>query len=67
MIKINKFQKILNLFELDQCGSISDGDDFLRVHADAVNLNKKAQIEDFPDLEHTFLNVHIKSEFLQVN
>ena len=65
MIKVNEFQKTLNLFKLNWCKSISDDGDFLRVYADAVDPNEKAQIEDFPDFEHTFLNVHIESEFLQ--
>ena len=67
MIKVNKSQKTLNLFELDWCGPINDGDNFLGVYVDAVDPDEKAQVEDFPDLEHTFLNVHIKSKFLQAN
>ena len=34
---------------------------------DAVDPDEKAQVGDFLDLEYTFLNVHIESEFLQIN
>ena len=67
MIKVDESQKALNLFELDWCGPISDGGDLLGVHVDAVNPDEKAQVGDFPGLEHTFLNVHIESEFLQAD
>ena len=67
MIKVDEFQKILNLFELNWCEPISDDGDFLKVHADAVDSNEKAQIKDFLNFEHIFFNVHIKSEFLQMN
>ena len=67
VIKVDESQKALNLFELDGCGPISDGGDLLRVHVNAVNLNEKTQIEDFLNFKHTFLNVHIKSEFLQTD
>ena len=67
VIKVDESQKALNLFELNWCEPISDGDDFLGVHMDAINPDEKTQVEDFPDLEHTFFNVHIKSKFLQVD
>ena len=41
VIKVNESQKDLNLFELDWCGSISDGGDFLKIYTDAVDPNKK--------------------------
>ena len=46
---------------------ISNSDNFLRVYADVINLDEKVQIKDFSDLKHTFLNVHIKSEFSQID
>ena len=33
-IKVDASQKILNLFELNQCEPISDGDNFLRIYAE---------------------------------
>ena len=42
VIKVDESQKALNLFELNECESISDGDNFLGIYADAVNLNEKA-------------------------
>ena len=67
MIKIGEFQKALNLFEFDWCELISDGGNLLGVHVDAVDPNEKTQVENFLSFKHTFLDVHIKSEFLQVN
>ena len=67
MIKVGESQKALDLFELDWCKSISDGGNLLRVYADIIDTNKKAQIKNFLNLKHIFLNVHIKSEFLQAD
>ena len=67
MIKVDESQKTLNLFELDWYELISNDDNLLKVHVNAVDLNEKVQIEDFLSFKHTFLNVHIESEFSQAD
>ena len=41
MIKIDKFQKALNLFELNECGLISNDNNFMKIYMNIINLNEK--------------------------